>query len=89
MRVFPHPVLSKEECLNTVIFFYFRTESEVGKHFPQGLCLPVYLENVGDAACEWEKTSPFQTEETLKTLLVYEMFCSLSSLHVILCSDMF
>lgn len=31
----------------------------------------------------------FQTEEALKTLLVYEMFYSLSSLHMILCLDMF
>lgn len=41
VRVFPHPTLSKEECLNTVIFFYFRgTESGVRKHFLRGL---VYL----------------------------------------------
>lgn len=61
VRVFPHPVLSKGERLNTVIFFYFRrTESEVGKHFPQGLCLPAYLENMGDAACEWEKNLDFK-----------------------------
>lgn len=61
VRVFPHPVLSKEERLNTVIFFYFRrTGSEVGKHFPQGLCLPVYLENMGDASCEWEKNLDFK-----------------------------
>lgn len=34
VSVFSHPVLSKEEGLNTVIFFYFRrTESVVGKCF--------------------------------------------------------
>lgn len=38
VRVFSHPVLSKEEGLNTVIFFYFRsTESAVGKHFLKDL----------------------------------------------------
>lgn len=55
VSVFSPSVVFKEDGLNTVMFCFRGAEKRGKEAFSSRICPAMYLENMGDAACEWKK----------------------------------